>query len=90
MAAFCLEAAAAFQDALECAAQDVFRSAAVRAGVRKASQVLLLALQAVVCPAPAVADEWAAPDAVRLDVHAKCRAEVHDFPLAVDRDFQKA
>lgn len=61
--------------------------ASARADVRKDAPVLL---RAVVYPGPIVADEWAAPDAVRLDVHAKCRAEVHDFPLAVDRDFQKA
>lgn len=42
------------------------------------------------CLAPAVGDAWAALDVVHLDVRAKCREEVHDCPLAEDRDFQKA
>lgn len=39
--------------------------------------------------APAVADESAAQDAVRLDVRAKCQAEARDCLLAMDLDFQK-
>lgn len=39
---------------------------------------------------PAVVAESAAPDAGRLVVHAKCRAEDRDFPLALGRDFPKA
>ena len=42
------------------------------------------------CLAPAAVDELAAPDAVRLDVHVKCRAVAHDSLLAEGLDFQKA
>lgn len=42
------------------------------------------------CLAPAAADEWAAPDAVRLDVLAKCRAVARDSLSAKDLDFPKA
>ena len=42
------------------------------------------------CLAPAAVDAWAAPGAVRLDVLAKCREEVHDSPSAEGLDFQKA
>lgn len=38
----------------------------------------------------AVVAESAAPDGVRLVVHAKCRAEDRDFLLAEDRGFRRA
>ena len=38
---------------------------------------------------PAVVAESAAPDAGRLVVRAKCRAEARDFLSARDHDFQK-
>lgn len=70
-----------------CAVPAAFPLASARAGARKDAPVRL---RAVVYPGPIVADEWVAPDAVRLDVRAKCQAEDRDFLLALDRDFQKA
>lgn len=53
-------------------------------------KALLRDRQAAVCLGPAAADESAVPDAARLDVRAKCQAEVRDCPLAGDRDSPKA
>lgn len=79
--------AAAFLDVQACAARAVFRSASDRGGAQKGAQV---PRQAAFCPGPAVADAWVAPDAVRWDVRAKCRAAVRDSLLAEGHDFHLA
>lgn len=72
----------------------MFRLAWAHADVRKAATALCQERQDVDAhPAsldPAVVAESAARDAARLVVHAKCRVEAHDSPLAGARDFQKA
>ena len=65
----------------------MFRSASDRGGAQKGAQV---PRQAAFCPGPAVADAWVAPDAVRWDVRAKCRAAVRDSLLAEGHDFHLA
>lgn len=66
------------------------RSASARGGAQKDAQALLPDRPAAVCLGPAAADESAVPDAARLDVRAKCQAEVRDSLLAKDRDFPRA
>lgn len=72
----------------------MFPSAWAHADARKAATALRQERQDVDAHRAsldlAVVAEWAAPDAVRLDVLAKCRAKDRDSPLAGARDFQKA
>lgn len=86
--AFCQEGAAAFPGVRACEVLGAFRWATARDGARKDAQVLLRL--AAACPGHPVADEWAAPDAVRLGVRAKCRAKARDCRSAKGRGFLKA
>lgn len=92
--AFCPEGAAAFPDARAYEVPAAFPLAWDHADVRKDAQVPRQERRGVDAAhpaslAPAVADESAAQDAVRLDVRAKCQAEARDCLLAMDLDFQK-
>lgn len=89
--AFCPEGAAAFPDARAYEVPAAFPLAWDHADVRKDAQVPRQDVDAAhpASLAPAVADESAAQDAVRLDVRAKCQAEARDSLLAMDLDFQK-
>lgn len=89
--AFCPEGAAAFPDARAYEVPAAFPLAWDHADARKDAQVPRQGVDAAhpASLAPAVADESAAQDAVRLDVRAKCQAEARDCLLAMDLDFQK-
>lgn len=89
--AFCPEGAAAFPDARAYEVPAAFPLAWDHADARKDAQVPRRDVDAAhpASLAPAVADESAAQDAVRLDVRAKCQAEARDCLLAMDLDFQK-